>query len=157
MRKKVQYAFEADLAMKKRELEAARKEDQKMVGDRKGAYGNRIEPIYKLDDRLKIDREPKNTIPPSSLFKAIGFNKSRADGIKHYRRYYPDELENVKDTYGAPIINSPFIKESIFRAKPVKQSGFLGGLFGGDSGSEFVAINVGHFKGSVRCYTEKDR
>ena len=72
--------------------------------------------------------------------------------MKHYRRYYPDELENVKDKYGIPIINSPFIKELIYRSKPVKQGGFLGNLFSGDGGAEYVSINVGYFKGTIRCY-----
>lgn len=37
------------------------------------------------------------------------------------------------------------------RCKPAKQTGFLGGLFGGDSGSDFVAIKTGFFKGYVTC------
>lgn len=133
----------------------ARKDDQAAIASRPGAFGNRVEPIYKYDERLKIDVEDE--APPSSLFKAIGYNKSREDNIKHYRRYYPDELENVKDKHGQPIINSPFIKENIFRSKPVKSGGFLGNLFSGDGGSEFVSINVGHFKGTVRCYNPEIR
>ena len=76
---------------------------------RPGAYGNKVIPIYKYDERLKIDRE--TDFPPSSIFKAIGFDKNPSDEVKHYRRYYPDELENVRDKNGMPIINSPFISE----------------------------------------------
>ena len=86
------------------------------------------------------------------MFKAVGYNKKPTDGVKHYRRYYPDELEHVKDKTGMPIISSPFIHEKIFRSKPVKSGGFLSGLFGGDSGSDFVSLDVGYFKGAVRCF-----
>ena len=110
-------------------------------------------PIYKYDERLNIDREVNP--PPSSLFKAIGYDKNPSDEVKHYRRYYPDELENVKDKYGIPIVNSPFIKENLYRSKPVKSGGLLGNLFSGDSGSEYVSINVGYFKGTIRCYNEQ--
>lgn len=155
IRKKVRIAFEADLAVKKRELEQARKEDQSALAGRPGAYGNKVMPLYKYDERLCIDREVDP--PPTSLFKAVGYNKKPEDGVKHYRRYYPDELENVKDKNGMPIISSPFIQESIFRAKPVKSGGLLAGLFGGDSGSDFVSLNVGHFKGAVRCVIPAQR
>ena len=65
-------AFEANLAVKKNELEMARKDDQDAVQNRPGAFGNRIEPIYKFDPRLSVDVEVEP--PPSSLFKAIGYN-----------------------------------------------------------------------------------
>lgn len=123
------------------------------MASRPGAYGNKVMPLYKYDERLKIDREVD--FPPSSLFKAIGYDKNPSDEVKHYRRYYPDELENVKDKNGMPIINSPFIKETIFRSKPVKSGGLLGNLFSGDTGSEFISINVGHFKGTIRCFNEE--
>lgn len=110
-------------------------------------------PIYKYDERLKIDREFDP--PPSSIFKAIGYDKNPADENKHYRRYYPDELENVTDKFGIPIINSPFIKEDIYRSKPVKQGGFLGKLFSGDGGSEYVSIKTGYFKGTIRCFNQE--
>ena len=153
VRRKVQIAFEADLASKKRELEMARKDDQTSIAGRPGAFGNKVMPIYKYDERLRIDREVDP--PPSSIFKAIGYNKNPEDSVKHYRRYYPDELENMKDKFGVPIINSPFIKELIYRSKPVKAGGFLGNLFSGDGGSDYVSINVGHFKGTIRCYNEE--
>ena len=112
-------------------------------------------PRYKYDERLRVEVEVDK--PPPSLFKAIGYNKKPTDGVKHYRRYYPDELENVKDKYGIPIINSPFIKENIYRSKPVKSGGFLGNMFGGDGGQEFVSINAGHFKGAIRCFNAEIR
>lgn len=113
----------------------ARKDDQIALANRPGAYGNKVLPLYKYDPRLKIDVEVDP--PPTSLFKAVGYNEKSDDGVKHYRRYYPDELENIKDKNGIPIINSPFIEEHIFRSKPIKSGGLLGALFSPDSGSEF--------------------
>lgn len=51
-------------------------------------------PRYTVDERLKIHREIDH--PPSSLFIGLGFNQVPEDNRKHYRRYFPDELENVK-------------------------------------------------------------
>lgn len=39
----------------------------------------------------------------------------------------------------------------------MKQSGLLGCLFSGDSGSDFVSVKTGYFKGTIRCYNEKDK
>lgn len=130
-----------------------RKADQTKIAARPGSYGNKVMPIYKYDERLKIDREVDP--PPSSIFKAIGYDKNPADQIMHYRRYYPEELENVKDRHGNPIINSPFITENLFRSKSVKQPGLLGQLFSGDSGNDFVSVKTGYFKGTLRCYNQK--
>ena len=62
------------------------------------AHANVIQPKYKYDDRLKIFREVEP--PPVSLYLAIGFNQTPEDTKKHYRRYYPDELENIDDVVG---------------------------------------------------------
>lgn len=70
-----------------------RKKDQESIGGRPGGFSNRLEPIYKWNERLSIDDEVEP--PPSSLFRVIGFNKTPADGIRHYRRYFADELENI--------------------------------------------------------------
>ena len=52
-------------------------------------------PTYTFDERLKINREVDP--PPPSLFIGLGFNATPEDKKRHYRRYYPDELENVKE------------------------------------------------------------
>jgi hypothetical protein len=59
------------------------------------AHMNTILPKYAMDERLKMQREIDP--PPPSLYIGLGFNKKPEDAKKHYRRYYPDELENVKD------------------------------------------------------------
>lgn len=36
-------------------------------------------------------------IPPESLFMGLGWDDTPEAKRKHYRRYYPDELENIKE------------------------------------------------------------
>ena len=59
-------------------------------------------PFYKYDERLNIERESE--IPPPELFKGVGHDPAPKAGVKHYRRYYPDELENVKNDKGEYLI-----------------------------------------------------
>lgn len=77
----------------------------------KGLNGNKIMvlPKYSFDERLKIDREID--CPPPSLFIGLGYNEDKNDGKRHYRRYYPDELEQVPDV----IPRKPFHEERVFR------------------------------------------
>lgn len=70
----------------------------KKKGEKDGkvqVHKNVILPIYEKDERLKMDREVDP--PPASLFMGLGFNKTPDEKKRHYRRYYPDELENVKE------------------------------------------------------------
>ncbi len=71
-RKKVQLAFEANQEKLKTELEQERKDDQKKFGKQKDAYKNIVMPLYKFDDRLKVEREIEK--PPESLFKDVGYD-----------------------------------------------------------------------------------
>ena len=68
-------------------------------------------PQYAFDERLKIHREIKP--PPASLFISLGFNQNYDDNKKHYRRYYPDELENVKEV----MPKKPFHEETVIRGQ----------------------------------------
>ena len=52
----------------------------------KDGANNVIKPKYKYDERLKVDVEVD--IPDSKLFMEVGFNKTKEDENKHYRRYY---------------------------------------------------------------------
>jgi len=53
-----------------------------------------VSPTFVYEDRLKIMVE--KDFPPESLFIPLGWNRTPTDDKKHYRRYYPDELENVQ-------------------------------------------------------------
>ena len=90
-------------------------------------------PKYKFDERLSIEREVNK--PPPGLFKGIGHDKTPKAGVKHYRRYYPDELENIKNYKGEHIVNSPFLTEKITRCENKRSGGLLAGLFGGGEGT----------------------
>lgn len=109
-------------------------------------------PRYAFDDRLKVDRE--FAPPPASLFMSLGFNEKKESDIKHYRRYYPDELEKVKEV----IPRKPFHEENVFRgqSRGLKKS-FFSGLFGGDdSGESSTLKEVGYFKGMIKIFNKQD-
>ena len=72
-------------------------------------HKNVIMPKYAFDERLKINREVDP--PPGSLFIGLGFNEKPEETKKHYRRYFPDELENVKEV----MPKMPFHESIIFR------------------------------------------
>lgn len=74
----------------------------KLDGDGSSAK-NIIMPVYSKDPRLKVDREC--SVPPESLYIGLGWNRETGDLIKHYRRFYPDELENIKEVMP---VKSPF-------------------------------------------------
>ena len=52
-------------------------------------------PEYEHDELMDVDRECK--IPPKSLFIGLGYDDDKDTGRRHYRRYYPDELENITE------------------------------------------------------------
>lgn len=56
-----------------------------------------IMPQYKLDPRLKVDREVN--IPPRELFIPLGWDDDAQTKRKHYRSFVPCELENDEKTF----------------------------------------------------------
>jgi len=60
-------------------------------------FQNVKKPVYNYDERLKMLVERDEDKPPKSLFIELGHDEKAGAGTKHYRRYYPDELENVID------------------------------------------------------------
>ena len=69
----------------------------------KGTSANVIEPKYERDTTLECDREVDK--PPESQYIGLGWDEDATTKRKHYRRFYPDELENVKEVLH---IASPF-------------------------------------------------
>jgi len=66
-----------------------------------------ILPEYEVDERLSTPIKAiykEINIPPKNLFMPIGYNKKKPERkeeeIKHYRRFYNDELENIEDAPG---------------------------------------------------------
>lgn len=65
---------------------------------------NIIWPKYNRDEKLKIDKEIDE--PPHDLFIGLGFDDDKDTKRRHYRRFYPDELENCREIMGDK--HSPF-------------------------------------------------
>lgn len=129
VRKKVELAFLADKANKEELANIWRDQDQIKLASRQDGFENIIKPTYRYDERLKIQVEVDK--PPTSLFMELGHDRTNGSGDKHYRKYYPDELEKIRDERGELLVESPFLTELIKRAKAVKSVGLLGALFGG--------------------------
>lgn len=156
-RHSLEMLHKAKAQQERKVLEEARKEAAKGLSE-KEAYGNVIKPKYKYDERLKVQVE--SDAPPDCLFMEVGHDKTAGSGEKHYRRYYPVELEKIVDEDGVPdkdgvlpmLFQSPFLSETITRMNTGKASGLLAGLFGGGAAPEAAVQSVGEFKGFVRCY-----
>lgn len=64
---------------------------------------NVLMPEYKLDERLNVQREVN--APPASMYIGLGWDPTPESKKRHYRRYYAQELETVKEVM--PVA-SPF-------------------------------------------------
>ncbi len=86
---------------RKREEDAKReKEVEEMKKAGTNPFKNVLKPVYKLDENLNVMREI--TKPPDSLYIGLGYDESPEDNKRHYRRFYADELENIKELMGEP-------------------------------------------------------
>ena len=56
-----------------------------------------------MDERLKVMKEVN--FPPETLFVGLGWDETHEAKTKHYRRFYPKELEKVEEVMPVP---SPF-------------------------------------------------
>ena len=73
----------------------AEEELNKLGGD--DAHEMIIMPKYELDERLKVDREVMP--PPKAMFMPLGWDEDRDTKRKHYRQFFNDELELVKEIF----------------------------------------------------------
>ena len=62
-----------------------------------------IMPKYEMDKRLKVMREKE--APSDKTHMPIGYDDDHLTGRKHYRSFFPDELEKNKEYFDKP---SPF-------------------------------------------------
>ena len=98
--------------------------------------------------------EQKKDMPPSSLFIALGYNKAGTDKKdRHYRRYYPDELEQVAEV----IPHKPFHEEKVFRGSSKSKGGsWLAAILSKNANVEDMKQEVGYFKGLIKAYNKSD-
>lgn len=138
------------------ELGAQRLKDADELKKAGGSKANKnvVLPKYSLDERLSIQREVNP--PPPSIFIGLGFNNVPEDKKKHYRRYYPDELENVKEV----IPKLPFTEIKVVRGQ---QRGVSKGFFSffskpekDNTGQISTIKTVGKFKGIIKVYNKDE-
>mmetsp|Transcript_21809 Transcript_21809/g.16159 ORF Transcript_21809/g.16159 Transcript_21809/m.16159 type:complete len:132 (+) Transcript_21809:1030-1425(+) len=130
------------------ESERQREAEELKRSGGKNAAKNVLPAKYELDTRLNVYREVDP--PPASLFIGLGWDETPNEGKKHYRRYYADELEFVKEVM--PVV-SPFDSYVLKKGQSRGASGGLFGMFGGskedDSGAPSTEQVMGKFKGIV--------
>ena len=73
---------------------------------------NIVLPKYYRDETLEVDKEKDK--PPESAFIGLGWDEDRTTERRHYRRFFPDELENIKNVLP---IQSPFQSYDIKRGQ----------------------------------------
>ena len=73
---------------------------------------NVLMPEYKLDTRLNVNREVNP--PPESMFLGLGWDETPDQKRKHYRRYYNQELEKVKEVMPT---ETPFQSYNVMRGQ----------------------------------------
>lgn len=118
---------------------------------------NVILPKYKRDEVLDCDRETEK--PPETLYIALGWDEDATTERKHYRRFYPDELENVKEVLA---IASPFQTYEIKRGQTRGASaGFWASLMNevkeDESGQVSTEELMGKFKAVIEVEVKEEK
>jgi hypothetical protein len=127
-------------------------EDLKRSGT--NPFMNIVKPKYNMDPVLNVPRE--HSQPPSALYIGLGYDEAPEDDRKHYRRYYPDELENIPDV----MPKSPFTEYPIKRgqSRGASKSFFSwGAAKEDDSGAVSTELEVGKFKCLIEIWNEADK
>lgn len=145
-----------DADKKKKEIKADMRkralEEMNRAGD-KGVQAI-VMPEYELDKRLKVMREVRP--PPEEAFIGLGWDEDDTTKRRHYRTYYPDELENNTEIFPKP---SPFDSFDLKRGSARGPSS--GGLFSFKKKKENKTRveTTGYFKGVVQIesYPDRDR
>ena len=127
-------------------------EDLKRSGT--NPFVNIIKPKYNMDPVLNVPREVSK--PSDNLYIGLGFDDQPEDDRKHYRRFYPDELENCSEL----MPKSPFTEYPIKRGQTrgASKSFFSwGSAKEDDSGAVSTELEVGKFKCLIEIWSEKDK
>ena len=97
--------------------------------------------------------------PPESQYIAVGWDEDATTERKHYRRFYPDELENVKEVLH---IASPFMTYEIKRGQSRgAKAGLLASLFNevkqDESGQVSTEEVMGKFKAVIEVEVREEK
>jgi C2 domain/Ferlin C-terminus len=108
----------------------------------------RKEPQFEEDDRVR--RKVEVNRPDESLYQAIGYNRDPDDGLKHYRYYINNPLEETEY-----IGKSPFNIYEIMRGQSRGLDSVLDSVDKFDEkGQKTNSRCVGKFKGVIRVVNE---
>lgn len=105
-----------------------------------------------MDKRLKVMREVR--APPEAAFIGVGYDDDETTKRKHYRTFYPDELENDTEIFPKP---SPF--DSFELTRGAARGPTSGGLFSfkKKKPNKTKVETTGYFKGLVQVESYPDR
>lgn len=114
-------------------------------------------PEYEKDTILDVDKEVNH--PPDALFMGLGWDEDCNTLRKHYRRYYPEQLETCEEVMPMP---SPFQKYDLKKGQSRGLSaGLFSGLFGGSktdaSGQVTNEKVVGVFKAVIQVEGREEK
>jgi len=93
------------------------------------------------------------------MYLGLGWDEDRTTKRKHYRQYYQDELENIKEVFPQP---SPFNTEKIIRgqSRGISKGGLMS-MFKSqkqdESGQVSTIQTVGYFKRIIEIESKIDR
>jgi hypothetical protein len=130
------------------------REKEEMLRDGQDASATILRPKYAEDPRLKVDKEVN---PPSSkMYIPLGWDEDKDTNKKHYRKFYPDELENNVEIFPTP---SPFNSYNLTRGQ--SRGGGGSGMFSSakvdESGQASNEQVVGIFKGIIEVENKEDK
>lgn len=108
-----------------------------------------------MDELLMVHRE-KN-IPPDSLYIGLGYDDNPEDKRRHYRRYYADELENIKELMPNPSPFETFLLKRGQTRGASKSWWPLSKSKEDDSGAVNTEQIVGKFKCLIDIESEKEK
>lgn len=92
-------AFNADKEQERRIHENERIKAQEELNEAMGDDANKvvIMPTYTMHPRYKVDIEDLS--PPKEIYMGLGWDEDSTTCKKHYRHFYNDELENIKEVF----------------------------------------------------------
>ena len=93
------------------------------------------------------------------MFLGLGWDEDKDTGRRHYRRFYPDELENVREIIPNPSpFNSYELKLGQSRGAKVSMwKNLFGGVKHDASGEATTERVTGRFKAIIEVEAKEDR